>query len=309
MPDVRFEQPDLLWTLAVIPLTVVAYLLFEAHRRRVAGRFASPHLQAGVTAGAARWRRHVPVALYLLAVAALALGAGRPVVLTAEQQRSTTVILAIDASRSMQNPEGEGTRLEAARAAAGSFLASAPAFVRVGIAAFSTTVELMSAPTTDRAASGEALGRIATGAEPGTAIGDAVDRSLTFLAGRDVGAVILLSDGRNTAGAVAPLEAAHRARSAGIPVFTVAVGSAAAAAEGAASPADTELLATIAETSGGVAYETRSADELQDVYRRLGADVFVRVRTSDVTWIFLAAAGVCLMVGAGLAAGWLRRVP
>ena len=301
MPDVRFEQPGLLWTLLVVPAAVAAYLAFQAHRRRVAGRFASPHLQAGVAAG---WGRHVPVVLYLLALTALPLASARPVIRTQEQQRSTTVVLAIDVSKSMANPEGEGTRLEAARAAAQRLLESAPAFVRVGIATFSSTVELASPLTTDRRLSGEALARIATGEEPGTAIGDGVDRSVTFLAGQGVGAVILLSDGRNTAGAVDPLEAARRAEAAGVPVFTVAVSSG-----GAASSSDPALLAEIAETTGGRAYEASSAEELQDVYRRLGADVVVRLRSTDLSWIFVAAAAAMLVLGAAIAAASLRRVP
>jgi Ca-activated chloride channel family protein len=86
-------------------------------------------------------------------------------------------------------------------------------------------------------------------------------------------------------------------------VFTVAAGS------GAAGSADTALLAQIAETSGGSAYEASSAGELQDVYRRLGADVAVRVRSTEVAWWFLAAAAASIVVGAVLAAVWLRRVP
>src|SRR6185369_13510493 len=125
---------------------------------------------------APRWRRHVPTALYLAAVAALAIALAKPSAVLDVPREEATVMLAMDVSRSMIATDVSPTRLDAAKQAAETFIKQLPATFRVGLVAFSTDARLVVAPTADRAQLQQALESLQ--ADGGTALGDAIVVSL-----------------------------------------------------------------------------------------------------------------------------------
>jgi Ca-activated chloride channel family protein len=147
-----FLWPTMLWLLLLVPALVAGYLLLLRRRAQPALRFPDLGLIREALGKGPGWRRHLPPALMLLAVAAALLAAARPVAtitLPADQQ---TLMLAMDVSLSMRAEDIEPNRLEAAQAAARSFVRELPGKVRVGIVAFAGTASLVQAPTRDREA-------------------------------------------------------------------------------------------------------------------------------------------------------------
>ena len=147
-----FLWPTMLWLLLLVPALVAAYLLLLRRRAQPALRFPHLGLIREALGKGPGWRRHLPPALMLLAVTAALFAAARPVAtitLPADQQ---TLLLAIDVSLSMRAEDIEPNRMEAAQAAARSFVRELPGKVRVGIVAFAGTASLVQAPTRDREA-------------------------------------------------------------------------------------------------------------------------------------------------------------
>jgi Ca-activated chloride channel homolog len=131
-------------------------------------------------------------------------------------------------------------------------------------------------------------------------------------------ATVLLSDGSNSTGDLEPAAAARDAAAIGMPVYTIALGT----ADGVVTvqdefgmshtvevPPDTDTLAAIAETTDARSFQAPTASDLQQIYESLGSRVGTRDEPQEVTQWF-AAAGLALMVGgAALAAHWFNRFP
>ena len=250
-----FLAPTLLFALLLVPVLAALYVWTQRRRSRYAVRFTNLDLLANLAPSRPGWRRHLPAALYLLAVSALAIGLARPTMIVPTPRDDATVILAIDISGSMKAEDVAPTRLDAARSAAQDFVDGLPASVRVGLVAFATRPVTLVAPTADRAAVRAAIDGLTP--RDGTAMGDALMQVLDLaeavrMGGRDGSspsgdtvpggdaptggsgspvAAILLSDGANSAGDTEPLDAAQRAASLGVPIYTIALGTAAGTVE------------------------------------------------------------------------------
>ena len=97
-----FLAPALLLGLLLVPLLAALYVWAQRRRSRYAVRFTNLDLLANIAPRRPGWRRHLPVALYLLAVATLAVGLARPTMVVPTPRDDATVILAIDVSGSMK---------------------------------------------------------------------------------------------------------------------------------------------------------------------------------------------------------------
>lgn len=171
-----FLAPNLLWGLLLLPLVVAAYLLAQRRRQKYAVRFTNVDLLANLIPKIPAWRRHVPAALYLAALGALAVSLARPQTLVPVPKERATVVLVMDVSGSMAATDVQPTRLAAAKAAGTSFLDRLPAQFRVALVSFSTVAQTLTPPTTDRRAVKGALNALR--AEGGTAMGDGLVRGL-----------------------------------------------------------------------------------------------------------------------------------
>jgi Ca-activated chloride channel family protein len=242
---------------------------------------------------------------------------------------NATVVLVVDTSRSMLSTDVRPTRLDAAKTAARRFLERAPDKLRVGLVTFSGDVSVGAVPTRDRERVRRSVAEISHWqAGGGTAIGDALARAVEL--GRSAfgetggttggGAkipenavsILFLSDGRQNRGLLPPAEGASRAAEAGIPVFTVALGT--DRPDGGGAPPgsfggfggfnrvpDRATLRAIAETTDGEYFAARSAAALESAYRRLGSELGHEDRPTEVTALFVCAAAVVLTAAAALA--------
>jgi Ca-activated chloride channel family protein len=300
-----FAAPLFLLGLLAVPAGVVLHLLAQRRRRRYAVRFPGAAVAAMAAPAQARWRRHVPSALLALSVAGLVLALARPETTVAVPVEQASVVLVTDTSRSMTATDVAPDRLDAARSAAERFLDEAPDELRVGAVSFSDTAHVLQPPTADHEQVRLALAGLT--ADGGTATGDGLAAALQTLdtgAKSPPAAVILLSDGKQTAGRDA-VAVAHEARQQRVPVYTVALGTPDGVVDGILRvPPDPEALRQIAQASGGQAFEASDGDQLAAVYERLGSQLGTREETREVTAAF-AAAGLLLLGGA--LAGSVRR--
>jgi Ca-activated chloride channel homolog len=293
-----FAAPLFLLGLLAIPAGTALHLLAQRRRRRYAVRFPGAPVAALAASAAPRWRRLVPSALLALSVAGLVLALARPETTVAVPVEQASVVLVTDTSRSMTATDVAPDRLEAARSAADRFLDEAPEELRVGAVAFSDSARVLQPPTTEHKQVGAALAGLT--ADGGTATGDGLAAALETLETgerRPPAAVVLLSDGKQTAGRDA-VEVAQEAGEQRVPVYTVALGTPDGIVDGNLRvPPDPEALRQIAQASGGQAFEASDGDELTAVYERLGSQLGTREETREVTAAF-AAAGLLLLGGA-----------
>jgi Ca-activated chloride channel family protein len=329
----RFEWPLALLALLVVPLAAAAYVLAQRRPSRYALAFSNLDVLATVVDRWGAWRRWAPPTLFLLALAALALGLARPHVNVMTDREQATIVLAIDSSGSMLAEDVAPTRLEAAQAAVRAFLDGLPPRFRVGIVTFAAEAEVVAPATTDRelvlsaldflaplrgTAIGDAVARAAE--EARDAVGPASDRRLASVrvapapsSDRPPAAVLLLSDGFQTAGVLTPLDGAARARELGIPVYTIALGT----DEGIVDfgwreipvPPDRETLRQIAEDTNGRYFDAPSAEALKAAYADIGSLLAKEPGELEATFAFLAAGGALALLAAALSAVWFSRIP
>jgi Ca-activated chloride channel family protein len=322
---VSFGTPVALLGLLVLPVLVALLVVGERHRTGQRARFGTPALVAASAPPPRRIRRLLPFVLALVALTALIVGVARPRATLSVPGKQATVILALDTSRSMAATDVKPSRLAAALAAARSFLDVVPDSYSVGIVSFSTRASVILSPTTNRDAARAALDQVRLGS--GTALGDAIDRSVAAarpapttqqVPSRSAvpAAVLLLSDGEQTAGDRRPLPAAAQAKRLGVPVDTVALGTRDAVVdvplanglvEKVTVVPDTKMLQEIARVTGGRYAAAPSAERLKQVYRDLGSRIGKERQQREVTAGFAGVGAVLLLLAGGLSLAWTRR--
>jgi Ca-activated chloride channel homolog len=311
---VSFQAPAFLLALLLLPLAAVAYGAAQRRRRAAADAFASPAVRASALPRTPGWRRHAPVALYGVALAALAIALARPEATIAVPAEQATVVLATDRSGSMRATDVAPTRWAAVTNAAERFLHRVPARVKVGAVAFNGRPAVLAAPTTDRAPVREAIRN--TEAKGGTATGEGLATALELIrrgAGkRPPAAIVLISDGESTKGRD-PVDVAREAGRLGIPVYTVALGTPGGSVVGAdgtrhQAPPDPETMRAIADASGGESFAVEDADRLATVYERLGSQVATERKPREITAAFAGGALLFISGAALLSLHWFRRL-
>jgi Ca-activated chloride channel family protein len=305
--------PLALVALLAVPLVAGLYFLVVRSRTRYATTYTNMDVLASVAAGARPWRGLVPAGLFLAALAALGLALARPHMALSVPEDRATVVLVVDTSGSMRADDVNPTRLEAARAAINVFLDKLPKRVRVGLVSFDSEVSVLAAPTPDRQQVREATGFLSPGG--GTALGDgltaAVDLAVGAVRGgpsgkRPPAAVLLLSDGKQTQGNTRPTTAAQHARSAGIAVVTFCPPG---FEQSRPVPPDPATLQLIARTTGGQAFNVTNADNLKQVYRKLGSMIGQHKEQREVTPALAGIGAIFLLAALGLGALWSPRLP
>lgn len=244
---------DLLWPgflllLGLIPLVVALYLWILRRRRRFAVRYSSLALVRAALPQQSNWRRHLPLALFLLALISLVIALARPVTSVSVPTGRATIILAMDVSRSMCATDIPPNRLEAAKDAALSFIQRQGSKTQIGIVVFAGFAELIQPPTSDQEVLQDAIESLSTARR--TAIGSAILKSLDAIAEinprvapsqtetsppvevtpvpegvyvPDI--IVLLTDGASNRGPW-PLDAAQQAVDRGVRVYTIGFGTA-----------------------------------------------------------------------------------
>ena len=243
-----FIWPGFLFLAGLIPLIILFYVLILRRRRRFAVRYSSLALVREAQPRQSWMRRYLPLALFLLALISLIVALGRPVSIVSVPTGQTTIILAIDVSRSMCSTDVQPSRIQAAQAAALSFVKNQKSNTQIGIVAFSGFAEIVQPPTTDAEALQSAIESLLVGSR--TAIGSGILKSLDAISEVDKNVppsitdgspgieptpgvkgayapdiIVLLTDGVSNVGPL-PLDAAQQAVDRGVKVYTIGFGTA-----------------------------------------------------------------------------------
>src|SRR3954451_19109499 len=314
-----FGHPFLLLTLLIVPAAVLAYRLNERRRARYAVRFTNVAVLETVLVHARPWRRWLTNAAFLIAIAALCVAVARPHVRQTVIADNATIVLVLDVSGSMHAVDVKPTRLVAAQRALHLFIAKVPKRVKLGLVVFAGDAQVATPPTTDHELVGSAVDDAGFfGGFGGTAIGDALALAVQVgirsagLQGTGASAlhgsrqlasyvaapptksslvsILFLSDGHQNRGIIQPLDGAARAKSAGVPVYTVALGTTGnthladgygffggggggggGGFGGQSLAPDPKTLGAIAHITGGEFFRARTAGALQDAYKTLAS--------------------------------------
>ncbi|MBQ5875506.1 MAG: VWA domain-containing protein, partial [Alistipes sp.] len=225
----KFANPYLLWLLVLV-VPMIAFYIFRTLKGGAAIRISSVE---GVRKAPRTWRywfRHLPFVLRCAAFVAIVVALARPQDIE-EQSRTNAegidIMLSIDISGSMLARDFKPDRITAAKEVAGEFIADRYGD-RIGLAVFAGESFTQSPLTTDKSTLQTMLARIRSGVvEDGTAIGNGLATAINRLRESDAKSkvVILLTDGVNNRGEIAPLMAADIAADMGIKVYTIGVGT------------------------------------------------------------------------------------
>ena len=351
-----FGHPLLLLSLLLVPAAVLGYRLLARRRARYAVRYTNLAVLEQVLGSTRPWRRWLTNGALVVALAALCVAVARPHVRTTVVADNATVVLVLDVSGSMHAVDVKPTRLTAAQRALHVFLEKVPSRVKVGLVLFAGEAEVATPPTRDH----DLVSRAVDDASffngfGGTAIGDALSlavrvgvasagingtSSSALSNGRQLASysatpptkgslvsVLFLSDGHQNRGLIAPLDGAAQARDAGIPVYTVALGTTGnthladgygpfggfgppGGFTGANSLApDPKTLGAIAHVTQGEFFRARTSKALQDAYTTLGSKLGQTTGREEVTGLFAFAAAALLVLAAIFATLWSPRLP
>lgn len=155
-----FEWPWALALLIVIPVLAAIYVAMQRRRQRYALRYASVSLVQQAVGAGPGIKRHIPAALYLLALTAMIIALARPQATIPTPSSTGTVMLSIDVSGSMFAQDVEPNRMEATKEAAREFVEKQPRGVKIGVVSFSDFGALVAPPSEERAQALEAISRL-----------------------------------------------------------------------------------------------------------------------------------------------------
>jgi Ca-activated chloride channel family protein len=358
---VSVGHPYLLLTLLLVPAAVVAHQLLQRRRARYAVRFTNVTVLESVLVSTRPWRRWTTNAHVLLALATLCVAVARPHAATSVIDENATVVLVLDVSGSMHAVDVKPTRLTAAQEALHTFLDEVPSRLKVGLVLFAGEAQVAAPPSTDHELVSNAIDDASFfNGFGGTAIGDAIALAVrlgvksagTSLTGQtalsdgrqlasyvaapktsSLVSILFLSDGHQNRGVLDPLAGAARAHSAGVPVYTVALGTTGAThldptfgfgGGGGGFPGspggggftgpnslapDPATLSAIAHATGGEFFRARTAGALEDAYKALGSKLGHKRGMREVTDLFALGAALLLVLAGALAALWAPRLP
>ena len=341
-----FNWPWALLALLIVPVVLGISWWMRRRRKKAAVLVTSIALVRMAVPGRTRWQRRIPAALLILGLLTLGVGAARPQASVPVPSNSTTIMLAIDTSRSMCSTDVAPNRITVAEQAAISFIQARGGEVKIGLVTFAGVAGLLVPPTTDTKSLITAIENLSTAR--GTAIGSALLTSIDGIAaidpsvaptGVDLGTaaapayaadvIVLLTDGANTQG-VTPQEAAVVAAARGVRVFTIGFGTTTPTRMACTGPQvegsyggggggyrggtggtnpliiDERALQNVATTTGGQYYRAQNADQLQSALVDLPNHVTVTHQKIDLAAWFAGAGGLLVAVAVGLSLWWNR---
>ena len=342
----NFLWPQNLWLMLALPLLPALYLWLLRRRGKPVLRVGSVSVVR--RASSRQWRRHLPPALFLLALAVLLLSLARPAARLTLPWARSTIMLAMDVSLSMRVKDVKPTRMVAAQEAARSFLHELPRHIDVGIVTFAGSAQVAQQATIDRPSLIGAIDAIQM--QMGTAIGSAIVLCLAELfpdhgidltemnfgprrnarsldekdkappkqfepvapGSYESAAIILLSDGRRTTG-VDTLEAAKMAADRGVRIYVVGLGTLdghVAEGEGMAIylKLDEPTLREVARMTGGEYHHAGTAEALRSVYQQLGTRLQTQTRETELTALLALLGAILIVTGASLSVLWFGRI-
>lgn len=279
-----FKNPEFFYLLLVI-LPMTAWYIFRQKRNTASIRISSTAPVNKAPKTIRHYLRHLLFLLQMLAIAAFTVVLARPQSSTDFENVTTEgidIVISLDISTSMLAKDFSPDRLEAAKNVAMEFI-SGRQYDRIGLVVFAGEAFTQVPLTTDRAVLLNLFKDIQTGMiEDGTAIGNGLATAVARLKDSDAisRVVILLTDGENNSGEIAPLTAAEIARTFGIRVYTIGVGTVGTAPYPVQTPygtqlrdievkIDEEMLQEIASITDGRYFRATSNTKLEEIYQEI----------------------------------------
>ncbi len=326
-----FATPYILWLLLVI-LPMVAWYIYQNRKGGATIRISSIEAAAKTPRTLRYYLRHVPFVVRTLAIALMIIALARPQRIDRDSYTTSEgidIVLAMDISSSMLARDFKPDRITAAKEVAAQFVADRPTD-RIGVVAFAGEAFTQSPLTNDKNTLQTMISRLESGIiEDGTAIGNGLATATNRLRESDAKSkvIILLTDGVNNRGEVAPMTAAQIAMDQGVRVYTIGVGSQGTAPyptmdlygnitfQNAKVEIDEKTLQEIAEATGGQYFRATDKDKLQEVYDQINqlekskVELFENITFSEEYWILLIAALLLLSMEFVAKHLLLNRIP
>lgn len=302
LKSITFAHPEMLWLLLLIPL-LVTYYVFK-HNNTTAGIILpSPFMSGQVPKSSYKnYLRHALFVLRMLVIGLLVVIIARPQSSMSWKNITTEgidIVIAQDISGSMLSKDFNPSRIGAARKMDSMFINERPND-KIGLVIFSGEAFTQCPLTTDHAVIKNLLGQIHTGMlEDGTAIGDGLATAVNRLKddpSTKSKVIVLLTDGVNNMGSVAPLTAAGIAKAYGVRVYTIGVGTMGKALTPVAilpngqyqyAPEDVQideaLLKQIADMTGGQYFRATDNASLKKVYAQIDKMEKSKITEKDYT--------------------------
>ncbi|HVN57367.1 MAG TPA: VWA domain-containing protein [Bacteroidales bacterium] len=284
MRTFAFASPAFLLLLIIVP-AMIAFYIFRQHK--VSASLRVPGMEPFEGAGKTfrHWLRHLLFVFRTIAITFLIIILARPQSTNNFQDVSTEgidIVLALDISGSMLARDFHPDRLEASKAVATEFISGRP-YDRIGLVVFSGESFTQCPITTDHAVLINLLREIKMGMiEDGTAIGEGLATAVNRLRNSQAKSkvIILLTDGVNNRGIIPPAAAAEIAKSFGVRVYTIGVGTTGFAPYPVQTPygiqyqemkveIDEEILHKIADMTDGRYFRATDNEKLQQVYKEI----------------------------------------
>lgn len=325
-----FAYPWALSLLLLVPIPVALY--WYRGKRPATFTLSTVAGLKSIPKGLRVYMSWLPFALLLSSFALVVVALARPQRLFSKSTSTTegiNIILAMDVSTSMLAEDLSPNRLEAAKAVAAQFISSRPND-NIGLVVFSGESFTQCPMTTDQATLLNLLYNVQTGViNDGTAIGNGLATAVSRLKdveGKDSKVVILLTDGSNNSGSIAPLTAAEIAEALGVRIYTIGVGTQGMAPYPYQTPfgiqyqnvpveIDEGTLTAIAQKSGGKYFRATDNNSLEEIYREIDEMEKIKIKVDTFTQKeemylpFLTIGLVCLILGFMLRTTILRTLP
>ncbi|MHB1686861.1 MAG: vWA domain-containing protein [Ignavibacteriaceae bacterium] len=328
--DVTFAYPWILFFLIIVPLMIFWYW-FKGRKNQPSIKFSSLKIFEGFPVTWKEKLRHVPFILRTLAVALLIVALARPQNYSSGENISTEgidIVMALDISGSMISEDFKPNRVEAAKHVIKNFIKGRTSD-RIGLVIFSHDAFTQCPLTVDYPVLLNLLDQVEPGMIPdGTAIGngiaDAVNRLKNSKSKSKV--IILLTDGVNNSGEIDPLTAADIAKTFGIRVYTIGVGTNGEAPYPVQTPfgiryqmmpvqIDEGLLRKIADITGGQYFRATDNRTLQAIYNKIDKlekskiEVTAYSHAKELFYGWLGGGLFLLLLEVGLSKTILRKLP
>ena len=293
----HFASPYYLWLLALI-VPMIAYYVWRVRQGDAAIQISTVEGVLRAPKSVRYYLRHLPFVLRTAAYALLVVALARPQGIEQNVRTSTEgidIMLSIDVSGSMLARDFKPDRITAAKEVAASFISDRVGD-RLGLVVFAGEAFTQSPLTTDQSTLQTLLARIRSGLiEDGTAIGNGLATAINRLRESEAKSkvIILLTDGINNRGEIAPMTAAEIARAQGIRVYTIGVGSRGTAPYPAVDmfgnmtfinqkvEIDEKTLTEIARLTGGRYFRATDKEKLQAIYDEINQLEKSRVEVTE----------------------------
>jgi Ca-activated chloride channel homolog len=328
--DVTFAYPWILFSLIIIPL-MIAWYFWKGIKRQPSVKYSSLGFLKGFSPTIKERLRHLPFILRLLAITLFIVALARPQTFSSGENIYTEgidIAMVLDISGSMLAEDLKPNRLEAAKEVIDNFIAGRTSD-RIGLVVFARDAFTQCPLTVDYSVLRDLLKQVKSGmVEDGTAIGNAIANGVNRLKDSDTKSkiIILLTDGVNNAGEVDPVSAAEIAKTFGIRIYTIGVGTKGNAPFPVQTPfgiryqmapveIDEAVLQKISNITDGQYFRATDNQTLEDIYNKIDKLEKTRIEVTsyrnakELFYGWLGSGIFMLFLEVSLSRTVLRKIP